>query len=291
MLNKVIDYIKISIICTFFSLSLLITLGIIVFSHFYSEDTTNDKVINWMLKNVTIQTVIEEDKWMQEYPYDYSFMEIYKQKIENLKKSVNNFCTMSFPLSEEINNLVVVIKSKIYHYNIDEISSISESNSYVEEPVKNVLNFQSNLESLGYPFLYVQTPSPATIQYYNGEILDGDALKIAERSYSLTTRLKSEGVNVVNIPKDFRQTITFDSSSHWFPQDGLDCAREIAKELNKTYGFNIDVDIYSHSNFYDLMSEYEIARKHIEKNCGYNFVLPVLEILLVQCYMMPQSGT
>lgn len=275
MTNKIIDNIKVGLICIICLLALFITLGVIVFSSVYSENIREKKIVNWLLKNVTIQTVIEDDKWIQEYPYEYSFGEIYKKKIDSFEKSIQNFCTTSFPFSETINDFVVAIKSRMYHYKIDEISSVAESNNYVDEPIRNVLEFQSDLGNLGYPFLYVQTPSLATIQYDKGAILEGDDQKIAERSYSLTNGLKDRGINLINISKEYDQKIMFDCSSHWFPQNALECAQMIARELNNTYGFNIDLNIYSDSFFYNLMSEYEFGRKEINKNCGYDFIVPV----------------
>ena len=57
--------------------------------------------------------------------------------------------------------------------------------------------------------------------------------------------LEEENVNVIPIARDCPDNISFDASLHWMPENALSCAVLIAEELNTSYNFSIDMDVYS----------------------------------------------
>lgn len=255
----------------------MLILTMIIAVRIYPDGQTGNRLLNILLKRITIQTVIEEDVWSQKYPYENSssFQSRYQEKSAAVKKSLESYCTVSFPGSERINLLVNGLKEHLYHYNIDEISGIYENIAYVEKYADNVIAFRDTLQQKGYPFLYVQTPTNESIQYYQGTTLQGDSLVIPERSYAFTNMLEEENIHVINIARDYPDNISFDASLHWMPDNGLSCAALIARELNTSYHFSIDENVYSPDNFYDLLSLYPEQKESILENCGYDFSLPV----------------
>lgn len=256
---------------------LAVVLTMIIAVRIYPDGQSENKLINILLKRITIQTVIEDDKWSEKYPYENSasFWEQYQEKTAAVKKSLESYCTVSFPGSERINMVVTGLKEHLYHYKLDEISGIYENIVYVEKCADNVAAFRDSLQQKGYPFLYVQTPSPDSVQYYRGTALQGDSLTIPERSYAFIGMLEDENINVINMISDHTDDISFDNSLHWMPENGLSCAALIARELNTSYHFSIDENIYSPENFYDLLSVYPEQKESILQNCGYDFSVPV----------------
>lgn len=254
-----------------------VVLTMIIAVRIYPDGQSENGLINILLKKITIQTVIEDDKWSEKYPYENSasFLEHYQEKTAAVKKSLESYCTVSFPGSERINMIVTGLKEHLYHYQLDEISGIYENIVYVEKCADNVVAFRDSLQQKGYPFLYVQTPSPDSVQYYQGTALQGDSLTIPERSYAFIGMLEDENINVINMISDHADDISFDNSLHWMPGNGLSCAALIARELNTSYHFSIDKDIYSPENFYDLLSLYPEQKESILQNCGYDFSIPV----------------
>lgn len=255
----------------------LLVLTMIIAVRIYPDGQTGNRLLNILLKRITIQTVIEEDTWSLKYPYENSasFRSAYAEKCAAVKKSLESYCTVSFPGSERINLLVNGLKENVYHYNIDEISGIYENIAYVEQYADNVIAFRNTLQQKGYPFLYVQTPTEGSIQYYQGTTLQGDSLVIPERSYAFINMLEEENVNVIPIARDCPDNISFDASLHWMPENALSCAVLIAEELNTSYNFSIDMDVYSPDRFYDLLSLHPEQKDRILENCGYDFSIPV----------------
>lgn len=252
----------------------ILVLCVIGASKMYPDGNAENRIARFFLKHVTIQTVVEDDKWSIEYPFDESKIDHYVSWVKKIEKSVDNYCTTSFPGGGIINTVVSGYKDKVMHYHITSIPSIDDNQNYVASCVENVVDFKGDVNSMGIQFFYVQTPSKAGIDYYNDKELTGDALNIAERSYCLTSSLENEGLDVVNIARDYAGAITFDSSAHWKPTDGLDCAKLIAKKLYEDYGFDIDLQVYDDNNFYDLAEQYSEIKKTIEDTFGYEFLVP-----------------
>lgn len=251
-----------------------LVLSVISASKIYPEGNTDNRLITFLLKHVTIQTAIEDDRWSIEYPFDENYVDYYLSSVGKVEKAIENYCTTSFPGGGIINGIVTGYKDMVMHYHVSSISSIDDNQQYISGCVDNVLEFKDEVNALGIPFFYVQTPSQAGIDYYNDATLVGDALNIAERSYCLTTSLEDNGVDVVNIARDYSKEITFDASSHWKPTDGLKCADIIAGKLVDDYNFDIDLSVYASSNFYDYAEGYQEFKSTVRDTLGYDFIVP-----------------
>lgn len=272
---KVINAIKCFLICLIFLLGLVIVTGTMAAVKMFPDGKSGNKLIDYLLGNVTIQATATDDFWSEKYPYEKNLIEVYTEKVAEVKSVTDSYCTVSFPASETINDIVTWFKSYIYYYRVGEIPSLYENWNYVKEPVQNVVNLQTELSAMGIPFLYVQTPAQETIRYYNGEKLDGDNLRIAERSYSFTASLEEAGVNIINMGRDYGKGISYDTSSHWWPKDALNCASLIGAELNRNYGFHINESVYDKTKFVNLLDQYTEKQEEIEKNCGYRYEMLV----------------
>lgn len=252
----------------------VLVLAVIAASKIYPEGKPDSRLVTFLLKHVTIQTVIEDDRWSIEYPFDESKVDHYLTSVNKVEKAVENYCTTSFPGGGIINGIVSKYKDNVMHYHVSAIPSIDDNQQYISGCVENVLEFKEEVNSLGLPFFYVQTPSKAGIDYYNDMDLAGDALNIAERSYCLTTSLENRGVDLVNIARDYSEDITFDSSAHWKPTDGLHCANVIARKLVNDYDFDIDLSVLDSDSFYDLTENYPEFKSTVKASFGYDFAVP-----------------
>lgn len=216
-----------------------------------------------------------EDRWYKEYPLEENPVERYEKKISELKRRIDNSCTVSFPWSRCIDDVVSRYKNDIIGYNIDAVSSTYEAYKYVQAPCSNVATFGHELEKEGYEFLYIQTPSKDSVIYCQGREGEIGELIILERSRMFMDALGKTEVNVMDIALEPGLSLQYDKSNHWSPADCLLCASLIAKELNENYGFDFNIGDYDISGYIDLMDIYPEREKAIEKNCGYVFALPV----------------
>ena len=153
--------------------SCIVILAVMGATKICPDGNTDSEIIKFLIKNVTIQTVVEEDRWNVEYPFKEKRIETYLSKINQIKKSLNSFCTTSFVDAEKINCLVTKYKTEVMHYKIEDISSIQESVNYVASCIDNVMELQTEVHSMGIPFFYVQTPSQGSIDYYSGKRIEG----------------------------------------------------------------------------------------------------------------------
>ncbi len=230
---------------------------------------------NFLLKRVTIQSVLGEDKWSKKYPYNENPVTYYVKKINGLEKNIASFCTTSFPFSELANSVVTIFEHDIIKYNINSIPSIESNHKYIEKYLKNVIEFDNELSKMNIPFFYVQTPSKASIDYYDSKSnMENDALNIAERSYCFTTSLENSGIDTVYIARDYPYEISFDTSSHWLPVNGLQCAEIIAQKIENDYNLDTDLTAYDHNHLHDLLAEYPELKKIIDKSTNSEFVIP-----------------
>lgn len=266
--------VRISFVWMVMYLCCLMTLIVMVTAKMYPEGNDENTVVSLLLKHVTIQTIIEDDKWSKKYPFDETSIERYVDRIKMCEESIESFCTTSFPGSRTINNIVSSYREKVMHYYVTSIPSIANSQMYVDECVNNVLKFRDEVNSMGIPFLYVQTPIMGTIEFYEGKKPATEEEQIAERSYCLTAELERNGIDLVNIPRDYADGIAFDKSNHWRPEDGLNCAEIVSRKLADSYGFEIDESVYDRNGFNDYASENPKEKEAIQNSCGYKFVLP-----------------
>lgn len=272
---KKIQQLKTAIICSIFLILFLIVSSMILLSRLYPDGQSGNRIAQYLLSNLTIQTVIGNDEWAQKYPYDQSFTEKYQAKIQRVKTALESFCTTSFPASSKIDDLVTVFKHRVFHYHADDIIGNNENILYVQDPVANVTEFAQTLAEKGYPFLYVQTPSPSSVACHSGASLDGTDRMLAERNQALTDALSSLEVNTLNLTPDLSDTVQFDKTAHWFPEDALYAAEIIASRLNQDFGFCIDTDVFSTENFSRHLQNYPDIADQIQSNWGYRFDVPV----------------
>lgn len=276
---KVIRFLKTLIICSIFIGMFLLVFSTMAVSFISQRYGIENRFIKFLTKHVTIQSIMADDYWSQNYPYknEVPYLDKYEQKVKNIEQIFESFCTVSLPGSETINNAVTLFKHQIYHYNIDEIKGIYENTIYIQEAAQNVIEFSKTMKSEGYPFLYVQTPQAGSISYYHGqtENFSSESLSTVERSHAFTSMLEESGINVINIARDYDNNISFDASGHWFPENALDCSCIIAQELNERYNFEFNLTDYEKTLYYDLLDEYPEQVKLIEQNCGYKFGLPI----------------
>lgn len=276
---KVIRFIKTLIICSIFIGMFSLVSASMVASFISQRYGIENRFIKLLTKHVTIQSIITDDYWSQKYPYEkeVSYLNKFEQKIENIEQIFTSFCTVSLPGSETINNVVSCFKQQIYHYSIDEIRNSYENTIYIQEAAQNVIELSKELNSEGYPFLYVQTPLGGSISYYRDKTnnFSLESLSTIERSLAFIDMLEKSGINVINIARDYNNNISFDPSGHWFPENALYCSGVIAQELNKSYNFEFNLTDYAKTSYYDLLNEYPEQEKLIEQSCGYKFGLPI----------------
>ena len=272
---KTIKKLKTVAVCSIFLALFLIVASMILLSRIYPDGHSGNRIAQYLLSNLTIQTVISNDEWAQKYPYNQSFTEKYEKKIQHIKTALENFCTTSFPASEKIDSLVNLLKHQVFHYHADDIIGNNENIMYVQDAVANVTEFSQILAEKGIPFLYVQTPSPGSVAYYRGSSPDGTDRMLAERNHALTDALVKLEVNTLNLTAELSDTIQFDKTAHWFPEDALYAANIITARLNQDFGFGIHADIFSGNNFtWHLQKDSGIASQ-IQRNWGYRFDVPV----------------
>lgn len=259
----------------------VLVISLIGVSKVYSDKETDNKVVRFLLKQVSIQTVVADDQWKNKYPFvvDEGFethngdaVERYVSKINAVKNAIDNYCTTSFPGNGTISRLVSTYKDKVLQYRISSIPGIENNRAYITDAAENVIELNGTVNSLGIPFVYVQTPLKVGIDYYNNVEIVGDELNTAERSYCITSMLEERGVDVINIARDHSAGITFDNSEHWKPSDGLNCAKLIAEKLND-YGLAIDEAMLEKDKFYDLLSIYPNEKETLENNTDYEFAV------------------
>lgn len=271
MKYKVFELFKSIMICITICFMFVLILTMIIASKIYTDGNSGNKVIDYLLQGVSIQTVVTNDKWIEEYPFDKTQLDSYRDKVTAFEKSIESFCTSSIPFQKTIAAYANIFKERVYHYNADELESSHQNEKYIQQSVDNVVEFKHNLEEMGYPFFYVQTPSVEGIKFYT----KGKKSQIAERSYALTSKLEGLGVDLINIARDHAEGIEFDASKHWFMKDAKNCAYIISDKLNSAYGFDIDLSVYDDSNFRDYLDNYPEIKKQIKENCEYDYSMPV----------------
>lgn len=251
-----------------------LVLAVILASKMFPEGNTDSRLVTHLLEHVTIQAVVEDDRWSSEYPFNETYVDHYLSSLSRGKRAIESYCTTSFPGGGIINEIVSGYKDRVINYHVSSIPSIDDNQQYILGCVSNVIEFKNELNSLGFPFFYVQTPSEAGINYYDDVDLVGNALNIAERSYCLTSSLENNGVDVVNIARDYSEGITYDASAHWKPTDGLKCADIIATKLVDDYYFDIDLSVFDDNYFYDYTKDYQEFKNTVKDSLGYDFILP-----------------
>lgn len=252
----------------------VLTASVIVANVFTPDSMKDNRLIRYLTKNISIQAVVTKDYWSDKYPHNRSAVEQYEDTVSRVEKAIESLCTISFPESQRVNTACYILKNKIYHFNLDNISDKRVDYLYVRQYIDNVVGFCQTLESYGYPFLYVRTPLPASMTSQVGENLNKSDLVYPARAETLTDALVSNGIDVIDFAKT-DHVYSFDRSSHWFPGDALYAAGEIAQHLNAHYGYCFDPDTFETTNFQSFLTQYPQTREEISRINSYDFDIPV----------------
>lgn len=276
-MKKILKHFDIILICVIFICLMCVVLVRMITGIIVTQCNVSNKVTDWILKDLTIQSNIVEYDWSEKYPLEENLSETIQNKIGQIEEKINNYCTTSFPKSDMINEMVSAYKRKILSYSLDIDSGSYGNIEYISEAYQNVTEFARLCEEEAIPFLYVQAPSEDSIRYYRGEMEYISNLNIVERSKALTDKVCDAGIPVLNIGEETAGTIEykFDYSGHWFPEEGLITAKMIADRLNRDYGFAFDLSDYELERFDDLLADYPDMSKEIKKNCGYDYQIMV----------------
>lgn len=272
---KLITRIRTVVICAVFLGIFGITFAVTALAVYTPAGMENYAVVQYLLKNLSIQANISDDYWMNTYPYDHTAAELFQMKIREIEKAFESVCTISFPESEKVNDCCKFLKENIYHYKISEIMDKSENIHYVQKHIDNVIEFSQVLKTEGYPFLYVRTPLPGSLNYQADEGASVEMRMYPERAEALTEALVRSGIDVVDFSKDTQHTYTFDCTSHWFPKDALYAAGVIAQKLNEQYNFAYDADDFCDDNYRSFMVQYPEVSEEISRINGYFFDIPI----------------
>ncbi len=271
---KRIIKIRTMMICATFLVIFGLGSAVIVAESFASAEMKTNRFVHYLLKNISIQAVISDDYWNKTYPYDYSAVERYQRKVTEVENAIESLCTISFPESERVNAGCNFLKNKVYHYAVDKITDQYSALLYVQDYTDNVIEFTRSLETEDYPFLYVRTPLPASLEYHAGTS-NNTGFIFPRRAEALTAALVENGIDVIDFAKDTDHIYTFDSTSHWFPEDALYAASIIAKRLNEAYGYAYDPDAFRAENYQSLLKQYPDVARTISEIHGYAFDIPV----------------
>lgn len=228
-----------------------------------------------ILNNLTIQSEKPDNTWKIKYPFSQNTYEEFEEKANQIKGYVNDYCTVSFPFRDIVNQSVKAYQSKLLHYSLDTNSGSYGNMEYILEPYANLVDFAKFCDDRGTPFLYVQTPSEDGVRYYRGEMEYIVNKNVVEREVLLTDSLTKAGIPVLNVGKETvnKYAYLYDSSGHWFPAEGLMAAELIAQTMNNQYGFCFDLSKYRADDYKNVLDAYPDLSQEILDNCGYEYTL------------------
>lgn len=206
-----------------------------------------------------------EDDGASEYTNAKTLLTQYHDKISaieiKLENVINNNTILRYPLSELYCNIwntmgirkipssdrsVMVLENGYFSYNYEKID-----NDAVAEKIQT---FQESLDARGTDFLYVMAPYKYSETDKNN-LYKGYIDYTKENAQTLAAELQAHGVNFLNLQElAVRQGIDvpklfFRTDHHWKPSSALWGAREVAAELNKNFGFGIDLELYNEELF------------------------------------------
>jgi len=180
---------------------------------------------------------------------------------EKLEGVTNNNTLLRYPLSEfycgilntmgicrmpSVDNPVMVLENRYLSYSHDLID-----NAAVAEKVQA---FQESLNARGTDFLYVMAPYKCCDTDENN-LYHGYIDYTRENAQTLAAELQERDVNLLNLQEiaigqglDVH-SLFFRTDHHWKPSSALWGAGEVAAELNRNYGFDIDLSLYDSGLF------------------------------------------
>ena len=259
------------IICSVMLGCCVIVMSMIILSNVVQDPEQSDNgLVRLLLRGVSIQTTISDSEWLIKYPYEVNGIDRVKEHIEDTQSALNSFCTVSFPGSDKINDIVGHGK-RLINYNVSAIHNEYENVEYVKSCVRNVKELQNFVLAEKMPFFYVQTPSIESVRYYCGEKMDGENTTAFDRAKAFVIISEENKIDLIDVARDYPGEMVFDSTKHWMPKDGLRCAGIIAGKLNEKYGFGIDQRVYDIEAYSDLMLREQDLKTEISNLYGYEF--------------------
>lgn len=190
--------------------------------------------------------------------------------VEKYKYKLNAYTTSAMAYNQNINVVASYIKKKLV-----DVPSAYSSMRYVSIPSESVIAFSSYLGEKGIPFLYISTPSRASILCRTGEMELEDNY-ISERSWFLLQNLKAAGITTIDLAQKLAEIglKNYDVSGHWFPDCALYSAEVVSEYLNR-YGFEFDSSLFYKDNTWDYFQDKEDWKKLIYDKCGYQYAFPI----------------
>lgn len=212
----------------------------------------------------------------QKYPFQTSKIEQVQNKIEKMQSLVNQWCTSFFPYANVMNETTLWIKKNVMMYDLKERKDNVTELDYIQEALENVIDFSSFLQEKDIPFLYVQTPSADSIEYFNGRIDNIENHIVANRGRIFTEELEKKDIDVLNLAEQTKgRGYTFDASGHWFPEDALKGSQLICEKLNCNYGFSFNTEKYDKKYFSDILENNQEIKNKTSVFGGYEYEMLV----------------
>ncbi len=250
------------------------TLVRIIAVYYVSKNEIEASFFNRIAEGVTIQTVNNDDLWVEKYPFDTSALKKIEDSLMGKKKVLQAYCVGGFPGATIINDALNILETKVLNFNIETDSKEYGDALYVSQAEKNVKSLRDFCSSVNTPFVYFSTPCQDNVFYYNGEIDKINDHAIINRSHALANGINSLGIDTTVIAEKSaydNNEILFDSSGHWFSKDALYTARVISSKLNEEYGFDIDLNIFNDDGYIDIFEKYPEIKDTIKSNMGYDY--------------------
>ena len=237
----------------------------------FPDGVSDNALVQKLLSHVTIQSSESDNSWLIKYPYPDGTSLRFTDIAEQQEKRIENYCTSSFPLREEFHSIATYLKENIYHYHLDDIEGFYEAIEYVTGPENNVKELKAKVEEMDIPFLYVNTPDEDTTEYYQDMKNNHGVLSLRDAVFM--QMLEQDGIETLNIPKDYPFGILYDTTEHWFAENGFQCSNLIASWLNNN-GFDFSNYPIQWEQFVDYLDFYPEFADRIRESCGYNYSLP-----------------
>lgn len=272
-MEKIVELIKTICVCAILLSISIITISCLYVSNNQKYNVDDNMSVTWLLKNVTMDANID-DYWQDKYPYEMDMVDVYLNKVHDVKNILTSFCTNFFPFKDIIDTSAVYIK-KMLCYGADEIAISYENDIYVSNPIREVVELRDELANRNIPLMYVQTPYKATVEYYLGVDINAEKKIIADRNYYLIKGLKQNNIYSLNIAEELVTVPKYDLTSHWYPQNALECTQMISSQLNDRFGFNISINSYDLDNMNNYLDSYPYENSCINESESNEYMIYV----------------
>ena len=204
-----------------------------------TESTTvqNDQSkITKLVKFISKLPEVAEDQVNKSKPYMIFFQELLQ-----LSSSIDAITGKPYVFRE---NLTLLKNGYIY--------GTSEKIDQTEN-ANNIIEFKDWLDSKNIPFLYVQ--HPIKLSKYDNQLAEVDVDYGNDNLDELLNILQDNGIKTMDLRELMHnQQINwynyfYKTDHHWTPEAGIWAANEVAKELNKEYGYDLDLKYTDINNY------------------------------------------